>query len=197
MDSLTLLRMALLYGLVPAWVLLGLADYLCHRAQHIEETAGLHESLLHLAMLAALAVGVLTVLCLQMNAATLWIVLGACVLHEVLMLADLRWAQAARGIPWYEQWVHGLQQAMPWMALGALMLLHPGQALAMVGLRGRAPSTPTWDLVWQPPPLPAGYLAAFLAGGTLLVGLPFLEEALRCWRVDRRQRRTVPAWKVL
>jgi hypothetical protein len=191
--TLDLLRHALLYLLVPAWLLVGLADYLCHRAQHIEETAGLHESLLHLAMIAALAGGVCTALFFEMNAATLWILLGACVLHEVIMLADLHWADESRGIPWYEQWVHGMQQAIPWMGLAAVMLLHPTQTLAMFGLGDMVAE---WQLVWKRTPLPEGYVPTFIAAGALLVGLPFLEEAGRCVRVRMQRRREVPAWKV-
>lgn len=191
--TLDLLRDALLYLLVPAWLLVGLADYLCHRAQHIEETAGLHESLLHLSMLAALGGGVFTALFFQINATTLWILLGACVVHEVLLLADLHWADDTRGIPWFEQWVHGLQQAIPWMALAAVMLLHSTQTLAMFGL---GDVVPEWRLVWKRSPLPPGYLTTFFVAGGLLVGLPFIEEAGRCLRVRLRRRGQVPAWKV-
>lgn len=189
--TLDLLRYALLYLLVPAWLLAGLADYLCHRAAHIDETAGLHESLLHLAMLAALGVGVAAGLWLEINAATLWIMLGACVLHEIVMLADLRWAEQARGIPWYEQWVHGMQQAIPWMGLAAVMLLHPTQTLAMFGL---GDVVPQWRLAPKSGELPEGYRTAFIGAALLLVVLPFLEEAARCLRVRLQHR--VPAWRV-
>lgn len=191
--TLDLLRHALLYLLVPAWLLAGLADYLCHRVQHIETSGGLHESLLHLAMLAALGAGVLVALLFDISAATLWILLAACLLHELILLADLHWAEAVRGIPWYEQWVHGVQQALPWMGLAAVMLLHPTQALAMFGL---GDVQPDWLLTRKRAPLPAGYLATVVGAAVLLVLLPFVEEAGRCLRVRWRERREVPAWKV-
>ncbi len=187
MEYLTfdLLRDALLYLLVPAWLLVGLADSLCHRATHIEENAGLHESLLHLLMLAELGVGVFVAMCLEINAATLWILLVACVLHEITMVADLHWAAQYRAIPWYEQWVHGLQQAIPWMGLAGVMLLHPTQALVMFGLGDMLPE---WRLVWKRTALPEGYLTAFVVAAAALIALPFLDEVWRCARVRGERR---------
>lgn len=191
--TLDLLRHALLYLLVPAWLLVGLAGYLCRRAQRIEETGGVHESLLHLGMLAALVGGVFTAMFYEINAATLWILLGACLLHEAILVAALFWADETRGTRWYEQWVRGMQQALPWMGLAVVMLLHPTQALAMFSL---GDVVAEWQLVWKRTPLPEGYLPTVVAAGALLVGLPFLEEAGRCLRTRMQRRREVPAWKV-
>ena len=47
---------------------------------------------------------------------------------NVIPLRDLAYAQSRRPIPWFEQWVHGLQQALPWIAFAALVLLHWPQA---------------------------------------------------------------------
>lgn len=193
MEFLTfdLLRYALLYLLVPAWLLVGLADYLCHRAARIEDNAGLHESLLHILMLAELGIGVFAALCLEINAATLWILLLACLAHEITMVTDLHWAEPHRTIAWYEQWVHGMQQAIPWMGLAGVMLLHPIQALAMFGLGDMVPE---WRLDWKrTAALPPGYLMVFIIAGAALIVLPFLDELWRCVRA-RGERGTV-AWR--
>jgi len=40
----------LMYFVLPIWLLSGFADWLCHRATHIETTTGAKESLIHLLM---------------------------------------------------------------------------------------------------------------------------------------------------
>lgn len=174
-----LLERALLYGVAPVWILAGFADFACHRAMRIEHSAGVRESLLHLFMLAELGIGVLCALLLELTTAAFAIILLACVAHEVTMCADLAYAESQRRIPWYEQWVHGLQQAVPWVAVGALMLLHAPQAMALFGL-GDVP--PDWGLRPKQAPLPAWYLVSFFGSGLLLVIGPFLQEFRRCWR---------------
>ena len=40
-------RILLLYVVLPAWVLAGFGDYLCHRALRIEHANGIRETVLH------------------------------------------------------------------------------------------------------------------------------------------------------
>jgi hypothetical protein len=40
----------LMYFVLPLWLIAGFADWLCHRASHIESTTGAKESLIHLLM---------------------------------------------------------------------------------------------------------------------------------------------------
>lgn len=174
-----LLINSLLYGLMPAWLLAGFGDYCCHRFQHIEHATGLKESILHLAMLAELGVGLICALLLEINAAVFVVLLVSCVSHELTLWWDLAYAAARRPIPVPEQWVHGLQQAIPWAGLVALGLLHPAQFQALVGL-GDTPAD--WSLRVKPDPLPATYLASLAGAALLLVLLPFIEEYRRCRR---------------
>jgi hypothetical protein len=121
-----LLPVLLLGLLLPLWLLAGWLDAACHRRLRIETNSGLHESRLHLAMLAQLAIGVGAALLLEVNAGALALMLLAALSHEVTMLLDLAYAESTRRVPWFEQWIHGLQQAMPWVGLAGLVLLHPG-----------------------------------------------------------------------
>ena len=57
-----LIPLVLMAGLAPVWLLAGLADYTCHRLQHIERNAGVRESALHVLMLAELGVGIFVAL---------------------------------------------------------------------------------------------------------------------------------------
>lgn len=176
------LEQCLLWGLLPLWMLAGLADWACHRAERIEASAGLKESTLHLLMIGELGVGVLALLWLEVTAAVLVLLLAACVAHELTMWWDLRYASLKRIIPIVEQWVHGVQMALPWAGFVTLAIVHREQALAVLGLNERMPD---WSLRWREPPLPAEVKAAVLVGAALLVVLPFLQEWQRCRQAKR------------
>lgn len=178
MDSSALLvELALLYVVAPIWILAGLADFSCHRAMRIEETAGVRESLLHLAMLAQIGVAAASPLLLQPTAAVLVMMLLACLAHEATTCVDLAYAASTRPIPWFEQWVHGLQQALPWAWLAGWSLVAAPQVLALLGL---ADGTPDWGLRPRRPRLSTGYPSGFFGGAGLLVVAPFCYEWWRC-----------------
>jgi hypothetical protein len=177
---------SLMYGLMPLWAAAGVGDWLCHRWQQIERTAGLGESLLHLSMLLILAPATLAALLLELNAGVLAWLLLACALHELVFWWDLGYASRRRTIPPIEQWVHSVQFATPWVGFGGLALLHRGQAAALLGLAG-AP-TADWTLRAKHNPLPPDYVVVVLVAGAALVFLPFVEEFWRCLRVRREQR---------
>lgn len=178
-----LLRAALLYGLMPLWLLAGLGDWLCHRLARIELTAGPYESVLHLLMVLEIGLGLGAVLLLEVDAAVLAIALAACIAHEITVWIDLRFADRQRHIPVPEQWVHSLQLVLPWVGLAGVALLHPAQALALVGL-GSEPAD--WSLHWkQTAALSPRYLAALGIAAVLAIGLPFVEELWRGMRARR------------
>jgi hypothetical protein len=172
-----------------AWVWLplllgaGLLDWACHRRLRIEHTAGLRESLLHLAMLACVGGALMAALLLQPTAGLFLLVFAARVGHDVVYAADLNVALARRRIPALEQWVHGFQHLLPWAGLAGLVALAPGQALALVGASAEAVD---WGLRWKTPP-PWGTAAGVLAAALLCNVLPFLDETRRAWRAAARQ----------
>ena len=174
-----IVQQLLLYLLLPVWLVAGFGDWLCHRLQRIEHTTGLKESLLHLAMLAELGVGIAAVLLLEVDAAVLALLVACCVAHELTTWWDLAYASSVRRIPVAEQWVHSVQLVLPWTGLISLMVIHRDQALAMVGL-GHAPAD--WSLRWKQPPLPASHLVALAAAATLIELIPFAQECRRCLR---------------
>jgi hypothetical protein len=184
MDGVAIaLEWAVMALVVPVWLCAGWADSACHRRLRIEESTGLPESLLHAVMLAELSVGALGALFLEINATGILILVVSCVSHEVTVWLDLAYATSRRKVPWFEQWVHGLQQALPWAVLTALAVLHRDQALAIFG---EGPGVPEWQLRWKDVPLPSWYIGAFLVAALLLVVLPFAAELRRCWLTARR-----------
>lgn len=174
------LSATLTYGLLPVWAAAGVGDWLCHRRQRMELTAGVGESLLHLLMLAILAPATLTVMWCEVNALVLTLAAAACAAHELAFWADLSFASRRRVIPPVEQWIHSIQFAVPWVGLGSLALLHRDQLMALVGVAG-APVA-DWTLRLKAQPLPLDYRMSVLLVGTAVVALPFIEEFWRCLR---------------
>lgn len=184
-ETARVLQHLLFYGLLPLWLLAGVGDWLCHRVQRIEHSSGLKESMLHLLMVGEIGLGIAAALLLELNAAVLALLIACCVAHELTTWWDLRYSASVRRIPVPEQWVHGVQQMLPWTGLAALLVIHRDQAAALVGA-GSAPAD--WALRWKAPPLPVEWLAAAFAGGLLLAVLPFLQEARRCVVARRAAR---------
>jgi hypothetical protein len=177
-----LVENALLYAVAPVWMLAGFADFTCHRIMRIEENAGIRESLLHLLMIAQLAVAALCPLLLEPTTAVLAIMLCACVAHEATTAIDLAYAETHRRVPWFEQWVHGLQQALPWIWLAGWTVAQSPQVLAMMD-----GATADWTLRPRSPGLPVPYLLTFVGSALLLVAAPFAYE---CWCCLRQRRLT-------
>ncbi|WP_051974879.1 hypothetical protein [Cupriavidus necator] len=176
-------RLVLMYGLVPLWLLAGLADWLCHRATHIERNAGPTESLLHMLMLAEVGLPMLMVLFLEVNALVIGIVLAALVIHEPTAWWDVQYASKRRHIAPVEQHMHSLLEVLPLTAASYLVVMYWSQFLALFGL-GSEPAR----MALKPEPLPPAYLAGLLGAVVVLAGLPYLEELWRCVRWRRRER---------
>lgn len=172
-----LLRGLLMYVVLPAWLLAGWGDWLCHRRARIEYSAGWRESLLHQLLLLETGIPIAIALLAQVNTLVLALGVAGVLAHELTTAWDLRWAGSRRTISPAEQQVHAFQEVLPWGALGALMLLHPSATLSLVGA---APAD--WTLRWKDPPLPEGYLIGLGLATLLLVVLPFGEELLRTLR---------------
>lgn len=58
----------LLWFVLPVWLIAGFADWLCHRATHIETTAGIKETWIHLLMFLQMGIPMLSALFLEVNA---------------------------------------------------------------------------------------------------------------------------------
>jgi hypothetical protein len=176
-----LLQELLIYAVMPLWLLAGFGDWLLHRWQRIEEKVGWREPALHLLMVGEIAVGLAAALLLQITAAVLVLLLGVAIAHELTVWRDLSYAAARRRIAVPEQWVHGLQIVIPWAALAILGVIHRDQLGAIV----RSGSA-DWSFRLKDVPLPLGQVIAIIAGGALLVGVPFAEELWRGLRASRR-----------
>ncbi|PWY50127.1 diguanylate cyclase, partial [Achromobacter sp. RW408] len=80
------------YLILPLWLLAGFADWLCHRASHIAQTAGPKESTLHLLMFGEIGIGLLACLFLEINALVFALLIVIFFLHEATALWDVSYA---------------------------------------------------------------------------------------------------------
>ena len=158
-------RLAVMFGVVPLWILAGLVDWSCHRRTAIERTSGWRENAFHWLLLAEGGVALVATALLQPGGALLLIVLGAFIAHELTTYVELRYTAPRREIRPFEQMVHSFMEILPLALLGLLAVLASGEA--------------------KPQPWPAGYLVS--VGGAVLVLnlLPMAEESWRCVRGAR------------
>ncbi len=179
----------LMYVLVPAWFVPGVADYIMHRRTRIERTSGLRESAIHALMMAEMGVPVALVLLFEVNAMLLATAALAAAGHEATAIWDVRSAVAGqREVRPAEQHIHSFLESFPFMAVSALACLHWDQ-IAGIGRRGAAgaprPGSTDARQAWRLRPrrrrLPARYLGAVAAGVACLIAMPYGEELVRCY----------------
>ena len=178
------LRGMLMYFILPLWLAAGFADYLCHRASHIEKTSGWRESILHLAQFAEMAVPVLAALFLEITSGVILVMIAFLVVHEATAIWDVRYASRMREVSPTEQHVHSFLEMLPLTGLLLVIALHWPAFAALFGQ-----GTPDFSFTLKQSPLPLTYIAAMLALTALLEVLPYLEELIRGLRyADRRAR---------
>src|SRR3954470_19041900 len=103
----------LMYVVLPLWLAAGFADYLCHRAAHIESTSGWKESVLHLLQFAEMALPILAALFLEITSGVILLMIVCLVLHQATAIWDVHYANATREVKPIEQHVHSVLEMMP------------------------------------------------------------------------------------
>jgi hypothetical protein len=173
---------AILFGILPLWIVPGFLDYLMHRKSSIETTSGTHESVIHALQMTSIGIPTLLALVFEVNAAVIATAIGAAAVHEALTFWDIAYAEPLRRPEPNEQHIHSFLEVLPIMALTSLLTLHPAQTAALFG-RGDRP--PVWRLRLKQPPLRGRYLAAVAGAITTFLAAPYAEELLRCYAADR------------
>ena len=172
----------LMYFILPVWLVAGCADWLCHRASHIETTTGAKESILHLLMFAEIGVPLLAAIFLQINAGIIALMIAAFFVHEATALWDVSYAVTARNVTPIEQHIHSFLEMIPLMAILFIISLHWGQFQALFGFGSE---TARFDLNWKEEPLPATYVITIMAVILTFELIPYIEEFFRGLRANR------------
>lgn len=178
-----ILRALMMYFVLPVWLLAGFADYLCHRAAHIERTSGWKESVLHLLQFAEIAGPILAALLLEINSGVILMMIVCLVLHHATAVWDVHYANATREVKPIEQHIHSVLEMMPLTGLLMVIALHWDAFIALFGL---APAR--FAIALKPEPLPWVYIVSMMALTLLFEVLPYLEELLRGLRYSRLRR---------
>jgi hypothetical protein len=179
---------ALMYVVLPLWVVAGFIDYCCHRASHIEHANGARESALHWLMLGEVGVPILAAVFLKIDALLIAFMILCLVAHEVTGYLDLKLAMATRRVTPFEHQVHSVLEMMPLTALLLLAILHWPQAEALFGF-GQA--TADFSLALKPPPAWSALIPP-MAGFLILALAPYVEEFIRGLRAEARHQVTGP-----
>src|SRR5215203_1398323 len=169
-----------MYFVLPVWLLAGFADYLCHRAAHIERTRGWKESVLHLLQFAEMALPILAALVLEINTGIILLMIVCLILHQATALWDVSYAAKTRAVKPIEQHVHSVLEIMPLTGLLMVIALH---WQSFLGLFGLAPAS--LALALKPEPLPWLYIATIMGLTLLFEVLPYLEELVRGLRYNK------------
>jgi hypothetical protein len=181
MDVTTFAHAIILGVLLPAWLLLGVFDWWCHKQAHIETTAGPWESFLHLVLSGQAAVAVLAALFLDINAPVLLLIIFMYVVHELATGYDIHYAARTRVITPTEQRVHDYLTAVPFAIVILLFATHPSSALDILTLRFEEP----FVLRWKEPQLPLWYTLSLLAACIAANIVLFAEELWRGLKARR------------
>lgn len=175
------LQALLMYAVLPLWLAAGFADYLCHRATHIETTSGWKESVLHLLQFGEMAIPVLAALFLEITSGVILIMIVFLVLHQATAMWDVRYASTRREVSPAEQHVHSLLEMLPFTGLLLVIALRWPAFTALFGY-----GAPDFSLTLKQQPVSTGYVAIMLGLTALFEVLPYLEELARGLRYRRR-----------
>jgi len=170
--------------LLPAWLVLGFADWMCHRKSEIEHTSGWRESVWHMVMVGQAGIAVLLGLFFEINALVLGIILAAYIAHEISTSADVGYAAPKRFISVTEQRVHDFLTAIPLAVMLLVIATHGEQFAALFGLGNEAAD---FTLRWRENPLPTWYLVTWLLVSPINA-LLYLEEFWRGIKAARAPR---------
>lgn len=184
MQTLDAQMLLLLYFVLPVWLIAGFADWLCHRATHIETTTGVKESWIHILMFVEMGTPLLAALFLDVNALVIAVMIVLFFCHEATALWDVSYAVTARKVSPIEQHIHSFLEMVPLMALLLVISRHWTQFQALFGF-GDEPAR--FNLALRPDPLPTGYILFVLTAILLLEILPYLEEYRRSKKARKKQ----------
>jgi hypothetical protein len=171
----------LMYFILPVWLAAGFADWLCHRASHIESTTGAKESLIHLLMFVEVGIPLLVAMFLEINALIIALMIVMFFVHEATAMWDVSYATTARNVTPIEQHIHSFLEMIPLMGIVLIVALHWSQFLALFGF---GPEAAQFSLVWKSEQLPVTYIASLMTVILLFEFLPYIEEFIRGLRAN-------------
>lgn len=171
----------LLYFIFPLWIVMGVADWFCHKRTHIETTTGFKESFIHSLMFLEIGIPVMVGLLFEITNFMLIMMVFFFLLHELTAFWDVSSSYTQRHISPVEQHVHSFLELLPLMALLMVIALHWS---SFIGIFQGNPLD--FSFRFKSPFLPLYYLIPLFLGIIILLILPYSEELKRTWLQRKR-----------
>lgn len=181
-DTNLIIQSYIQYFILPMWLVLGLLDYYCHKKGEIENSSGTKESVIHLLMILIMAIPITLGLVCYINALVLIIMILSFLIHEALLLWDVRYAYSHREITPMEQQIHSYLQVIPFMILSMVICLNWNDFLHIFDFS----QTSNYVLKFKNSSLPIEYLLALSIGATAFVVIPYVEELIRSIKSNKK-----------
>ena len=166
----------ILWVLLPAWIVSGFLDWICHRKSGIAAHCGPWESLLHLLLLAEAGAALLIGLLLELNEPALALIALCFITHEVTGYLDIRFAHARRDLSPAEQRIHDYMTAIPVTSLCLVGVMHWEMVSSLASDPARLFTLP---LQWKAVPLPTAQVLGILGAVVIVDLIPYVEELYR------------------
>ena len=166
--------------MLPAWIVPGVLDWHWHRVTKIEQTAGAHESVLHLVMALEAGLGMMMGLFFEIDAGVIGAILGSALAHEATVAWDVAYAKSRRHVSQAEMHTHSFLEVLPFVTVALMAAANSQQARALAGVGSERPR---FRFRFTKPPLPLVQVLAIVGGAGLLGMGPHVEELVRCLRV--------------
>lgn len=167
-----------LYGCLPLWLIMGFADYCCHRHSGIEKTSGLKETVYHAIMGVQVGIPVFLGLYFEINALLFTVMFLVLVFHEWVAHQDVAYAKNTRQISMLETHVHSFLEVIPFVIVALIVIINWSHFVDFITLNWAG----QWSLEFKQHPLDVNYIAAYVALLLIADVAPYMEEFLRCWR---------------
>ncbi len=168
----------ILYLCLPLWLLMGFADYYCHRKSKIEFTTGMKESIYHAVMGIQIGIPVFLGLFFKINVLLLLLMIVVLIFHEWVAHHDVKYALHKREISIMETHVHSFLEVLPFVIVGLIVCINWPAFVDLI--------TFNWanhmSLTLREKPLDFWYVCGYVSLMLFADVLPFLEEFLRCYR---------------
>ncbi len=174
----------IMYGCLPLWLVMGFADWYCHRKSRIEQTTGMRESILHAIMGMQIGVPVLLGLYFEINVLQFLIMFAILVFHEVIAHLDVKFALHTRKISILETHVHSFLEVLPFVIVALLICINWPAFVDLITFNWAG----NMGLEWKRQPIATGYITTYFFTLLIIDVLPYVEEFYRCWQYDKKAK---------
>lgn len=168
----------ILYGCLPLWLIMGFADYCCHRQAQIEKTTGLKETMYHAIMGIQIGIPVFLGLYFEINVLLFLVMFAVLIFHEWVAHHDVLYALNTRKISIWETHIHGFLEVIPFVIVALIICINWDNFIDFITLNWAG------HMALEPKrhPFDLYYITWYIVFMLVVDVIPYIEEFIRCWR---------------